>query len=393
MEPQNDNCNDVTRIFINALSARQGGGQTYLINLLNYLPTNLGRLEISIAAPRALALPKQHQNVKRIPIFRLAENPFFRIFWEKLLLPSLLRRMKIDILFCPGGVVSTRPPSSCKTVTMFRNMIPFDLVQRGKYRYGYMRVRNWLLQKILLKSMMNADLVIFISEYAKGVIEKYARLSLKQSVIIPHGINPIFRQSGGLSIRLPWAIDGEYFLYVSILDVYKAQVEVIQAYAMLKRQRPTNEKLVLAGPENPDYGRKVRSEIKRLKLEDDVLLVGPIPYSELPAVYQKAKLNIFASECENCPNILLEALSAGRPLFSSNVPPMPEFGGNAPIYFDPQRPEELAGKIAKVIDNQKEIEDLSFRARKRSDQYQWSETAMRTWEAIIKLNTKTHGVR
>ena len=46
---------------------------------------------------------------------------------------------------------------------------------------------------------------------------------------------------------------------------------------------------------------KARSagEIARLRLQDDVILAGTIPYRDLPAVYHHAFINIFASESEN----------------------------------------------------------------------------------------------
>jgi len=102
----------------------------------------------------------------------------------------------------------------------------------------------------------------------------------------------------------------------------------------------------------------------------------------MPAVYQHALLNIFASQCENCPNILLEALAAGRPVVVSNRPPMPEFAGDAAVYFDPQSPNELADVLASVLDDSAAMADLSAKAEKRAFLYDWKSTAMATWKAI-----------
>ncbi len=382
--------NNRVRIFINAISARRGGGQTYLINLLKFIPSEFHNMDIFMLAPKSLVLNSDYPNIKRVNVEWPVENPFVRAFWERFFLPSLLRKLNINILFCPGGVVGTIAPKGCKTVTMFRNMIPFDPKQRRRYPLGYMRVRNWILEKVMLRSMLQADLVIFISEFAKDVIEKFAQRPLKKAVVIPHGINPHFRNEEGNPLPKPdWLPEDGYFLYVSIFDVYKAQIEVVQSYALLKKKRNTKEKLVLAGPENEEYGNKLRAEIDRLGLKDDVMLVGAIPYNQLPAIYHYAKINIFASECENCPNILLEALSAGRPLFSSNYPPMPEFGGDAAVYFDPGKPEQLAEKIFSIIDNSSMMDELATKAKMRSMHYQWSVAARKTWEVIMGLHIKS----
>lgn len=375
------------RVLINALSARQGGGQTYLINLLQFQPV-ASNVEVFILAPPSLKLPDGIDGITRLHTNFPVENPFLRVLWERFWLPILLRKVGADVFFCPGGTVGAKAPKGCKTVTMFRNMLPFDLKQRKKYPLGYDRLRNWILSKILLRSMLSADLVIFISNYAQAVIENTAREPLKKSVVVYHGINPHFRIQPGEKLPRPsWLPPEDYLLYVSTLDVYKAQIEVVRAYAILKSKRPTSEKLLLVGFENVWYGKKVRNEIARLGLEKDVIVVGSIPYDQLPAVYQHASINIYASETENCPNIMLEALAAGRPIVASNRQPMPEFGGDAVVYFDPSSPLDLAEAVLSVIDEPVRREQLSQHAYERSQLYDWQRSAQLTWKAIEQLAT------
>jgi glycosyltransferase involved in cell wall biosynthesis len=313
------------------------------------------------------------------------ENPYLRAVWEFAALPRLIKQLKVDLLFCPGGSVGRRIPKGCKVATTFQNMMPFDLRQRRKYPLGAMRLRNWLLEKVLFSSMLRSDLVIFISEYAKSVIAARAKERHLRSVVIPHGINPVFRKGPAPLPRPGWLPEEGYFLYVSTLDVYKAQLEVIEAYSILKRIRKTPEKLVLVGPEYAAYADMVRGAITARGLTNDVLVIGNVPHEDLPAAYQNSLANIFASETENCPFILLEALGAGRPLFVSSRPPMPEFGGDAVVYFDPSRPEELASRLEKVIGDVVMMESLAELAFERSLKYQWDHTATRTWEAFQAL--------
>jgi len=371
----------VMRIVVNALSARQGGGQTYVINLLRSFPERFAA-EIFILAPDSLSLPLGKENVMRIRVKWPVENPFTRAIWEWFCLPKLLKQLDADVLFCPGGIIGGRIPEGCKTVTTFQNMIPFNLMQRQRYSLGYMRVRNWLLERALSRSMAKADRVICISEFARRVIEQKVSGLPGKTIVIPHGINPIFRENH--QPRPAWLLAGDYFLYVSILDVYKAQLEVVRAFALLKARRPTSEKLVLTGPDRSHYARKVRDEIERLGLQDDVVLTGPVPHEALPSLYRHALINIFASECENCPNIMLEALASGRPLLASCREPMPEFGGDGAIYFDPSSPDELAVKLVSVIDDPDRLREMSYRARERSLLYDWEQTARTTWDLIQK---------
>ena len=374
------------RVFINALSARQGGGQTYLRYLLEGA-AEIDDVTIFLVAPDSFELPACTRNVKRLCVSWPVANPVIRWFWEKFRLPSILKKLEANILFCPGGLVNTVPPDKCKTITMFRNMVPFDLQQRRRYPIGYMRMRNWILEKLMLRSMLDANLVIFVSEFAKRIIEQRANGRLSKSAVIPHGVGADFqiRHDEAELGRPDWLPEGEYFLYVSSVDFYKAQIEVVQGYALLKKQRPTVEKLVLVGAENPVYGRQLREEISRLALGDSVVLVGFVPRTELPGAYRHALVNIFASECENCPNILLEAMAAGRPVVVSNRQPMPEFGGDSVVYFDPSSPDDLANAIADFVDDRDALAQLSYTARERSRLYDWTTAARETWRTVGAL--------
>jgi len=156
----------------------------------------------------------------------------------------------------------------------------------------------------------------------------------------------------------------------------------------LRDERETPEKLVLAGPEWPPYAAKLRRRIRELGLEDEVVLLGPVDHGRLPGLCQNAKLNIFASRLENCPNILLELLASGQPILCSTDPPMPEFGGDAVLYFDATDPRQLRDRIASVIDDAERRERLGAAARERSRLYQVDESMRRTWDLLTSLATE-----
>lgn len=369
------------KVVINAFSARLGGGQTYLRNLLVYMPER-DDLEVLVYAPAGLELPN-HPRLRRMATRWPTTNPLLRTLWERLVLPRMLRRAQADMLFCPGGVVATTPPTGCRVVTMFRNMIPFDPNTCKNIPWGLQQLRNVILKRVMLKSMANADLTIFISDHARGVIEAMTRI--KNPVTIPHGISRAFRSFNQALERPAFLPEGEYLLYVSRFDVYKHHYEVVSAYARLPDALRRRFALVLAGEADLPEAVRVRQLIERLDLGERVRLLGSIPYSELPAVYHHAHLVLFASSCENCPNILLEALGSGRPVLSSNVMPMPEFGGDAVAYFSPFDPEDILKTMQKVLNDNDYSQYLAAAAGRRSARYDWESTAKATWAHIFHL--------
>jgi glycosyltransferase involved in cell wall biosynthesis len=306
-----------------------------------------------------------------------------RAVFENVILPRMIQRRDVRVYFDPSGTLPVWRLPHVKMVTMFQNMLVFARKERQRYPFGFLRFRLAFLRLLQARSFQNADLLIFLSHYAQEVIDTILPHRRGQSVIIPHGLDDAFRYQEDRI--LPVRIADEYVLYVSILDMYKAQLEVIQAWHLLRRQRHTQEKLVLVGPAYPYYAKKVKALIHKLGLEHEVILLGRVPYEELPAYYQHARINLFASSCENCPNILLEALAAGQPVLCSNYPPMPEFAGNAVEYFNPYVPEELTTLLLTCLDNATLRKDLGAKALHQAQEFQWQETANSTWNVLFSL--------
>lgn len=369
------------KIVINALSARLGGGRTYLRNLLTRLPDDPA-LNIRIFCPEDLPLPDDPR-IRRATASFPTSNPLLRALWEKWALPRYLAAEKADILFCPGGVVATKVPKGVKVVTMFRNMIPFDPALVGAMRWGLMRIRNIVLKRVMLKSMAEADLTIFISDHARSIIE--ALRPIPNPLTIPHGISDLFREQNDAVPRPAAAPEGRYILYVSRFDVYKHHDNVVEGFAALPPALRDSYKLVFLGETDLPPFEAVARRIAELGLKEAVIIGGAVPYDSLPAWYAHADTILFASSCENCPNILLESLGSGRPVLSSDVMPMPEFGGAGLAYFSPFDPQSITAALRDILETPEKAAAVAAAARARSRLYKWDITAQKTWGAIVTL--------
>jgi len=372
-------------VAINALSALQGGGQVYISNLLRYAK-DFPDVKIYVFSPPQFSHLYTFPAVDVIPCCFPAKSILHRIAWEKYRMPRFLKELEVDLVFCPGGTINFSPPPNCLTAVTFQNILIFDHLNRRKYPPGYIRFRFFMLEAITNKSFKRADIVIFLTEHAKKIADQKVPDRKGISVIIPHGLGNQFRTAERNDIpQAKSLLKGEYLLYVSVIDVFKAQIEVVRAYHLLCQKRTTKEKLLLVGPEYTPYAQLVRKEIKKLGLEGKVIIAGNIPYADMPSVYHHAKANIFASVCENCPTVVLESLGSGRPLFLSNRPPMPELAADAAVYFDPYNPEELADLLLRYLDDEQQIVEMSQRAFRRSLIYNGDTAAKKTFQAFRNL--------
>jgi len=371
------------RIVINALSARRGGGVTYLGNLLRHLARDACADVFVLVAPgQGVPLPEAPYQV--IQCSFAGRSVIHRVLWERFAAPRLLARLRADVYYVLSGTLVGPTPPGCKSIVAFRNLLPFSAHHRRLYPPGYMRARLWLLGITMGHSFRNADRLIFVSRHGQQVIDDALPERRGGSTLIPHGVDDAFFATGAEPEGDPrWP--GGYVLYVSILDVYKAHEEVLEAWAEVRRRRATPEVLVLAGPEFPHTGRRVRRKIAELGLEEAVVLLGPVPHAELPRLYRGARVNLYASRCENCPNILLEALAAGRPIACSTDPPMPEFGADAVVYFDAGKPSDIARVLCELLDDEARREELARLASEHAESFRLDRAIGATWRCLTDL--------
>lgn len=366
-------------VLINSFSAKKGGGQTYIINLLNNTTEDHG-VKITLLTS---SKTKWNINSKFVEFYNVdfpVTNPILRFAWEFFSLPRLIKKLKPDILFFPGGIISLSNLSDCKVVTMFRNMMPFDNNLVAKYPvFSLMKFKLLILKNLMLKSMERADFVIFISNFARDVIFNYTKLGIKSDTVIPHGVGSQFKEIENDSEN------AKYIIYPSTFDLYKSQIEVVTGYGELYKRRNDIPKLVFVGSGQQSYMDKTIELVKELGLESKVEFWGNIDYTKMPEVYKSALIVVFASQTENCPNILLESLAAGKPIICSSHSPMPEFGGNAVVYVDPKNPLNISTEIEKLIDDPTQRSMLSLAAKERSELFSWGKTTSLTWTAIKNI--------
>ena len=378
-------------LAIDASNIRQGGGITHLSQLLCVVdPFNAGISQVTIWASRAtLAQLPSKPWLKKISPAWTEAGLLKRILGQQILLRREMSRSGCNALFSPGGTL----PFLLKipAVTMSQNMLPFEPLEAIRFgRWSWMRLKMWLLRRAQVRSFQSASGVIFLTEYARKVVAKWVSSLEEKSVIVPHGIERRFsmeprqqKLASELSLHEPLTI-----LYVSILMPYKHQIEVARAISEL-RQRGFPIQARFLGSDWGRYGKQLKKTLQSLDPASEYLVwPGGVPYADLHHEYAAADMFVFASSCENLPNILIEAMAAGLPIACSDRGPMQEVLGNSGIYFDPENPGSIAQALIALIENVTLREQLAQSAWMASQKYSWERCARETFAFIAAITSQ-----
>jgi len=165
--------------------------------------------------------------------------------------------------------------------------------------------------------------------------------------------------------------DKKYILYVGRIDREKGLFDLLECAKYICNDR-SDVFFILAG-----LGRDLNNLKKRVKkenLHDRFTFLGQVNKDQLVKLYQKSTLFVFPSYHEGLPSVILEAMSCGLPVITTNV------RGNRDLISDrengimvpPRNPKKLAKTISSLLDNKKLCETFSKKAREIIEKnYTW----------------------
>jgi glycosyltransferase involved in cell wall biosynthesis len=291
------------------------------------------------------------------------------------------RAANVDVLFAPGGLYrgGFRP-----FVTMSRNMLPFDPPSATLYGWSIMRLRLAMLTRLQTATFRGANGTIFLTEAARRSVQRITGPLQGLTRVVPHGVSERYRQKprpqralGTYTPERPFRL-----LYVSIVDVYKHQWVVVDAVSRLRRAGMPVV-LELIGPAYPPALDRLRAAMRAHDPSGEIIhYLGDMPNQRLHEAYERADAFVFASSCENMPNILLEAMAAGLPIACSDRGVMPEVIGDAGEMFDPQNADSAAAAIGRLVSDTGLRERLAAAACARAASYSWETCARQTFEFL-----------
>lgn len=377
---------------IDASNIGAAGGLTHLVELLRASAPLVYGFDRVIVWGGADTLAKIEDRVwlYKVNDPLLDRGLLYRVFWKCFRLRVRAQQIGCDVLFVPGG----SDASGFKPiVAMSQNLLPFEWREMRRYGWSFYVLKFLLLRWTQSRSFRKADGVIFLTKYARNIVLKVTGSLRGKSEIIPHGVNHRFlipprhqRLYTDFSDVSPCRV-----LYVSIVSPYKHQWQVAKAVAWL-RSAGVPVVLELVGPPAEGMSR-LKETLKRVDPEGVFITYrGAVPYEKLDEFYESADIGIFASSCENMPNILLEGMAAGLPMACSRMGPMPEVLGDAGIYFDPENADDIARALHELIDSRYLRAQLAQAAFDRAQQYSWKKCADATFDFLSEIAQIQNGV-
>ncbi|HEX3246252.1 MAG TPA: glycosyltransferase family 1 protein, partial [Chloroflexota bacterium] len=354
------------RLFINATSARTGGGVTHLTWLLHGLAKIGSELEILVlttSSPpeRLTGLP---------PTFRVYPHPADtwplarRLIWEQTQLPRMIKRWGADTYLSFGSFGLLHSP--CPQVMICAQPLYFS---ERYYKEFAVKNRRLLLEEIGRRALLKAtarraNRILTQTDAMRRQIVLQLGVPAERISVIPHGIHGSFltddegrtTEDQHPESALPSSVDRHpssaqrSVLYVSVHQVHKDFDTLVRAAAIMRRQEPSDLRFLFTGnPNDNQFSRATGDLVRELGLEETVHFVGLVPNDQIHSLYRSADVFAFPSWAETFGIPLVEAMACGLPIVAADIEVNREVAADAAVYHTVSDPAPLASQLNRLL--------------------------------------------
>ena len=285
-----------------------------------------------------------------------------------------VRRMtssRADVFWYPWNVASPIPSRGAVVVTM-HDVVPIAHPDPRRFR-GFQKNLRW--RRRYASSAKHATLIIADSQFTADEIHRmlgvpYERMRVVLLAADDFDVPPA---AGDAQALAKLGVTRPFVLSVGAADRRK-NLELLERAMPQVVERLPGVTLVLAGPRRdpqaplPDASWRVP--------------VGFVSDEELAALYRSASVLVMPSTYEGFGLPVLEAMQLGTPVISTRASSLPEVGGDAALYIDPDDAGALAESIMQVMTDATLSGRLRSASLAQSARFSWDETARQTIAAF-----------
>ena len=355
-----------------------GGVKVYTQNLMReMLQLNTSHeFNLIYANPKLIGTYSHIDNVRESAI--RAPSVFL---WDQVAIRYIEKREKLDLIFNPKYSIPLT--AKCKTVYVSHGL---NWAVLSLQKPWYDHVSHRFLRPRYAKK---ADAIIAVSNTTRQNIIDYFKIPSDRIHTVYHGVDEAFRKiikSKKLEeIRHNFSLPEKYFLYVGQIYPPKNFGRLLEAYSRVGPELGLS--LVIAG-EHRLFCKNELALIDRLGISSYIHWPGWVDRETLPSFYALSEALILPSLYESFGLPILEAMTVGTPVVTSNIWGTKEVTNGAGILVDPENVDSIADGMRQAVVNLSLRKRIVEAGRKRAINFTWKKCATDTMKVLESVMMK-----
>lgn len=246
-------------------------------------------------------------------------------------------------------------------------------------------VMSWWKKKIYFewnkKAIFQSNAIIAVSSFTADLIHQLFPIPFEKVIVIYEAPDPVFYSEGKVE-EMGEFIDEPYFLAFASWRYHKGLDVLLKGFSIAR----VRAKLVLVGnePLPGEVNKGLMKSVRRLKREKRLIFTGRVEDEKLVALYRNALAFIHPSREEGFGLPPLEAMAAGAPVVSADIPVSREILAEAAIYYPVENYQELSFVLEKMEKDFVLKKEYASRSKERARLFSWERASRETFEIYQK---------
>jgi glycosyltransferase involved in cell wall biosynthesis len=239
---------------------------------------------------------------------------------------------------------------------------------------------RWLDATLMPRAIRRADQLIAVSTATAQDLKNAFPQAAHKIAVIAEGVSPL-PEPGSFDALQELGIASPFVLFVGTLEPRKNLPRLLDAFAAIHREQRHCPSLVIAGGTGWG-GQSLQEKCQALGLQEKVKILGRVDDQLLSTLYRHALCLAMPSLYEGFGLPLVEAMSLGTPVLTSNVSSMPEVAGPAGLLVDPLSVASIEQGLKEMIGNKPFRDAKANAAREQARLFSWSQSAHATLDVL-----------
>jgi alpha-1,3-rhamnosyl/mannosyltransferase len=231
--------------------------------------------------------------------------------------------------------------------------------------------------------------VLAVSEQTRRETARHCAVDPTRIVVARHGVSgefqPVQDRERIAALLEQHGLRRPFLLGVGTISPYKNLNRVMEGLAQVRRWSHRLPMLALVGEERFDCRAGLERLAVSLDLQEHVRFLGVLPQATLPTLYTAAVASLSLSSCESFGLPIVESMACGCPVICARRSSLPEVAGEAALFVDPDRPQEVAEAIWRLSTLPNVREAWVEAGIERARQFDWRETARITRDVLVAV--------
>lgn len=290
------------------------------------------------------------------------------------ILANRMNGVKVDVIHHPFTVL-TPPGIKIPSVLTFWDMQHEFLPEFFSHTELVKR------QRLYRASAERATRIIVSAAFTKECLVNRYRIAAEKIDIVYTGYGPEYRPLKDAellsAVRSRYGLDRPFLFYPAATWPHKNHKRLLEAVKIMRERYSFDGDLVLTGIAMQSHS-EIKAEILRLGLADQIKILGYLPSTDLPYLYNCARLMVFPSLFEGFGIPLVEAMACGCPVVCADTTSLPEVVGTAGMLFDPLDSGEMAETIWSAWNDEDTLARMRESGLERAKLFNWDDAALKT---------------